>query len=221
MTNIAQLESQLAAQKLVPLFYTGETDKALLAVNALYESGIRVFEFTHRGPEAMKVFQALVQQRDKAWPGMFLLIGTIFTAQQAEQYHLAGADGLVSPCYDAGVSQYTREKGVFWIPGCMTPTEIHQSAQSGCSWIKLFPGNTVGMGFLRSIKPVFPQLKFMVTGGVELDIENIRQWFQSGAHALGLGSNWISSDALATGDVQLIRDRSRRGIEILHQLKQQ
>ena len=67
---------------------------------------------------------------------------------------------------------------MLWIPGCMTPTEIHVAQQHGAALIKLFPGNILGPGFMTAIKDLFPGQLFIPTGGVDMNHENINAWFQ-------------------------------------------
>ena len=43
---------------------------------------------------------------------------------------------------------------------------------------------------------MFPDLLFLPTGGVEINQENMDEWFNSGVSAVGLGSKLISKDIL-------------------------
>ncbi len=218
MSSTATIQDALLAQRLVPLFYTGETAIAVTILEQLYAQGIRVLEFTHRGNKAPVVFGAMERIRSERYPDMKLLVGTIFSPEQAEQYLEAGADGLVSPCYTPELAGFVNEKEAFWIPGCMTPTEINTAASTGAEWIKLFPGNTLTPDFVRAIKPVFPALNFMITGGVSLDPSNIGSWMQSGAAAVGLGSQWINSSILEKNDIALLKQHTDRAVQIAQQI---
>ncbi|MEL4486132.1 hypothetical protein AAEH76_21550, partial [Shewanella algae] len=82
------------------------------------------------------------------------------------------------------------------MPGCMTPTEIHIAAAAGCNLIKLFPGNVLGTSFVQAIKPLFPSLDFVVTGGVEANKQNIELWLKAGVMGVGLGSKFITEDII-------------------------
>src|SRR5690606_34504600 len=103
-------------------------------------------------------------------------------------YHAAGADFLISPCFYQPISDYVNQHQLTWIPGCMTASEINLAEQNGVGFVKLFPGNLLGPQYVTAIKPLFPELLFMPTGGVSLDPENIRGWFNSGVTAVGMGS---------------------------------
>lgn len=85
----------------------------------------------------------------------------------------------------------------------MTPTEIAFAEELGAKLIKLFPGDILRPSFLKAIKPLFPDFKFMPTGGVDITQESIKSWKQGGVYSVGLGSklfahsdssndNWLS-----------------------------
>jgi 2-dehydro-3-deoxyphosphogluconate aldolase/(4S)-4-hydroxy-2-oxoglutarate aldolase len=88
----------------------------------------------------------------------------------------------------------------------MTPTEINFAEQLGATLIKLFPGDTLGPAFLKAIKPLFPDLSFMPTGGVDIKKESLDQWLTAGVAALGFGSKLFQSPEDAT-DYEWLTER--------------
>ncbi|MEJ2881195.1 bifunctional 4-hydroxy-2-oxoglutarate aldolase/2-dehydro-3-deoxy-phosphogluconate aldolase [Pedobacter sp. GR22-6] len=183
----------------IPVYYHEDAEECKAIVKACYEGGIRVFEFTNRGSNAAVNFKILLQYRDENFPDLQLGIGTIKNVIQAEQYLDLGADFLVSPIVKEDISKLALAKGTLWIPGCMTPTEINLAEELGAPLVKLFPGDTLGPGFLKAIKPLFPGLKFMPTGGVDVTKENIDNWLNAGVSALGFGSKLFLKPAGASG----------------------
>ncbi|SDK50555.1 2-dehydro-3-deoxyphosphogluconate aldolase / (4S)-4-hydroxy-2-oxoglutarate aldolase [Pedobacter sp. ok626] len=172
----------------IPVYYNEDAQTCIEVVKASYAGGIRVFEFTNRGPKAPENFKALLAYRNEHFPDMKLGIGTIKTVAQAEAYIELGADFIVSPIVRADLAEITASHNILWVPGCMTPTEINLAEELGAPLVKLFPGDTLGIGFLKAIKPLFPNLKFMPTGGVDVNKENIDNWLNAGVTALGFGS---------------------------------
>ena len=199
MTLISNTLQTILDYPVIPVYYHQDPDTCIQVLEACYEGGIRVFEFTNRGEQAPENFKALLAYRNDHFKDLNLGIGTIKTAQQAKDYISAGADFIVSPIVKEAVAQVAAEHGIFWIPGCMTPTEISFAEELGAQLIKLFPGDTLGAGFLKAIKPLFPALKFMPTGGVDLSKSNVEGWLDAGVSALGFGSKLFSNDAGATG----------------------
>src|SRR5699024_6495357 len=77
------------------------------------------------------------------------------------------------------------------IPGAMTPTEILTAYENGGDIVKVFPGNIMGPRYLKDVHGPLPHIPLMPTGGVNLD--NIKEYFQSGAIAVGLGSALVNT----------------------------
>jgi 2-dehydro-3-deoxyphosphogluconate aldolase/(4S)-4-hydroxy-2-oxoglutarate aldolase len=178
----------IQAYPVIPVYYNEDADTCIEVLKATYAGGIRVFEFTNRGGNATENFKALLAYRNEHFADMQLGIGTIKTVEQAEAYIKIGADFIVSPIVRADLAKVCADHGVMWVPGCMTPTEINFAEELGAPLVKLFPGDTLGIWFLKAIKPLFPNLKFMPTGGVDVNKENIDNWLNAGVTALGFGS---------------------------------
>jgi 2-dehydro-3-deoxyphosphogluconate aldolase/(4S)-4-hydroxy-2-oxoglutarate aldolase len=209
---------QICAGGLLPLFYNDEEETCIKVVKALYDGGIRTIEFTNRGKNSLNNFKALVAVKAEM-PGLLLGIGTIKTGEQANSFIDAGADFLVSPVFDATVSDVAYMQKIAWIPGCMTPTEIHTAQQAGCRLVKLFPGNALGPGFVEAIKPVFSGIRFVVTGGVDATKENIELWMKSGVAGVGLGSKLITPAILQSGNFEQLTTTAASLVSIIQQIK--
>ncbi|PZR22478.1 MAG: bifunctional 4-hydroxy-2-oxoglutarate aldolase/2-dehydro-3-deoxy-phosphogluconate aldolase [Citrobacter freundii] len=210
---------QIKKQRVLPLFYNDDKDVCVAVTRALYEGGIRVIEFTNRGKHAMDNFKAMLAAKKEGMSDLLLAVGTIRTAEQASAFIAAGADFLISPVFDANVCDVAYLNKILWLPGCMTPTEIHTAENAGCKLVKLFPGNILGPGFVSAIKELFPAMDFMPTGGVEVTEENISAWFSSGVCAVGLGSKMISKTVLANKDYATITKLAKEALAITANIK--
>jgi 2-dehydro-3-deoxyphosphogluconate aldolase / (4S)-4-hydroxy-2-oxoglutarate aldolase len=219
MNNSENMISRIREQKILPLFYHQDTQTCLGVIRALYDAGIRVIEFTNRGECALDSFKNLVAARNREMPDLVLAAGTIRTATQAKSFIDAGADFLVSPVFDAEVSDIAYLNKILWIPGCMTPTEIHLAESNGCKLVKIFPGNLLGPSFISSIKELFPNLDFIPTGGVENEYENISAWFSAGVCAVGMGSKLISKKMLDEGDYSKITQSAKEALANVRSIK--
>jgi 2-dehydro-3-deoxyphosphogluconate aldolase/(4S)-4-hydroxy-2-oxoglutarate aldolase len=191
-----QALAALLEQKLLPLYYHDDAATSVAVLKALYEGGIKVIEYTNRGTNALSNFKELRKAVDAEMPGMLLGIGTIKNIQQAQEYLDAGTDFIVCPSTNAEVANITHAAGLLWIPGCMTPTEITAAENAGAALVKIFPGNLLGPSYISAVKDLFPGLKFMPTGGVEAEADNLRGWFKSGVVAVGMGSKLITKELI-------------------------
>jgi len=213
MHSIEKVSQHILSSKLIPLFYENDVVVVTEVVKALYAGGIRTIEFTHRGVNALENFKVLVALKNEM-PDLFLGIGTIKNEVDAKNYIDAGADFLISPVFDASVDDIAYLHKVLWIPGCMTPTEIHHAQVAGCNIIKLFPGNVLGPGFIEAIKPLFNDVHFLVTGGVDATEQSILSWLNAGAAGVGLGSKLITKSLLANKQYGELTEISKQLLSI-------
>ncbi|QNH61028.1 bifunctional 4-hydroxy-2-oxoglutarate aldolase/2-dehydro-3-deoxy-phosphogluconate aldolase [Hymenobacter sediminicola] len=179
---------------IVPVFFHADAAYATRIVQACYDGGLRVFEFTNRGTQAFDVFGELVKFVRENCPELLLGIGTIYTAADAERFIEAGADFVVQPCITAEVAEACRRHQTPWMPGTMTVREVYEATQLGAALVKIFPGNVVGPGFIKSLRGPMPSVPLMVTGGVEPTTESLREWFGAGVNVVGMGSQLFKND---------------------------
>jgi 2-dehydro-3-deoxyphosphogluconate aldolase/(4S)-4-hydroxy-2-oxoglutarate aldolase len=194
-------------QGVIPLYYHPDEIVSIDILQALYESGIRIVEYTNRGKQALKNFRSLKKETYRQFPDLILGLGTLTDTRTAGKGIQNGADFLVSPGYIKELSKFSDNENLLWIPGCMTPAELIPAQNDGITLIKIFPANTVGPGFVKSVKEVFPDLLFMPTGGV--DSGNMESWFNAGASAVGMGSGLISKAIVENKDWQLLKTKTR------------
>lgn len=206
---------------LLPLFYQDDEQICLKVVETLYEAGIRTLEFTNRGPRAFLNFKELIKEKIRSMPDLLLGVGTIKNGIEAKSFIEFGADFLVSPFLDEDIAKVSSQYNMLWIPGCMTPTEIHKSQNLGCHLIKIFPGNILGTGYLDAIMPIFPGLSFLITGGVDTSEPNIRAWFKSGASGVALGSKLITPDVLLKKDYDGLNSNTTRLLGWIQEIKKE
>ena len=201
MKTVSQKEiiQQMGQDGLVPVFNHTDAEVAMRVLDACYKGGVRVFEFTNRGENALEVFEVLVEH-SKAYGDLILGIGTIFSAEKAKAFFDVGAQFIVSPAMIPEMANFCKTVDVLWVPGCGTVTEIYQATQLGAKIVKVFPGNVLGPGFVKSVKAVFPNLPIMPTGGVAPTEDNLRAWFDAGVTCVGMGSKLIEKEIIGSGD---------------------
>ncbi|MDR2046436.1 MAG: bifunctional 2-keto-4-hydroxyglutarate aldolase/2-keto-3-deoxy-6-phosphogluconate aldolase [Clostridiales bacterium] len=123
--------------------------------------------------------------------GVIVGAGTVLDAETARAAILAGAEFVVSPAASAEVVKLCNRYSAAVFPGIATATELLSVLEYGADFVKLFPAD---IAVLKALRAPFPNVKFMVTGGVSL--RNLDDWFAAGASACGAGSNLTaSSDA--------------------------
>lgn len=219
MKTVQEITDAIVAQGMLPLYYNSDEEVSIHILKAIYKAGIRAVEYTNRGEAALKNFSRLVEVKNAEMQDMLLGVGTVKTLSDAENYFQAGADFFISPGFVPEVAEFVHQKKMFYGPGCMTPSEIIAAENAGVKFIKLFPGNMLGTEFLSSIKPVFPNLIFMPTGGVDTTRESIESWFKAGVSAVGMGSKLISKKRMAEKDYQSIESETQKVLELIRTVR--
>jgi len=203
------------ATRVIPVFYNGDAETAKNVVRACYLGGIRSFEFANRGPGALEVFRQLVPFVRSECSGMILGVGSISDGLSAWRFISAGAAFVVGPQFVPWVGRVCRLRGVAYLPGCGTVSEVGRAQRAGCEVCKVFPGDVLGPKFVRGLMAPMPWSRIMVTGGVKPERENLDSWFSAGASCVGMGSNLFPKDAVAEGDWERITRLCRETMELV------
>ncbi len=185
---------------LLPLFNIADLEVCKEVIRASYQAGLRAFELTNRDKQALGIFRKLAPFVAEEMPDLSLGAGTILDGHSAEQFMDAGADFIIAPTMDPDTAAACRERHVPWIPGTMTPTEIHHAYKYGAEVIKIFPSSVLGVEYLRQILAPLPFVKAIVTGGVKMDGPSIVSWKEAGVFAIGLGSGLFTHDLISRHD---------------------
>lgn len=219
MMTTQQVTNSIKQQGMLPLYFNADEKISIDVLKAIYKAGIKAVEYTNRGESAFNNFKAMIKLRNAEMPGLLIGIGTIKNLVQAKEYIQAGADFLVSPGFVYEIAEYSVTNDIFYSPGCMTPSDIIAAENAGIKFIKLFPGNILGIEFMTTIKDVFPNLLFMPTGGVDTTKENIEAWFKAGVCAVGMGSKLISKVLMEQKDYQTIEVVTSSVLSLIQSIK--
>src|SRR3990172_959062 len=204
---------------LVPIFYHADVEVATHIVQACLAGGAKCVEFTNRGDQAHLVFEKLVQRFNTQ--EVILGAGSVIDAATAALYIQLGANFIVSPVLVPETARLCNRRKVAYSPGCGSVSEISQAEELGVEICKIFPGTQVGRpGFVKSVKGPMPWTRLMPTGGVSPSEENVKSWIEAGAACLGMGSQLISKDLLASGDYAAISENVKNVLAWIAEARQ-
>jgi 2-dehydro-3-deoxyphosphogluconate aldolase/(4S)-4-hydroxy-2-oxoglutarate aldolase len=128
----------------------------------LLADGLTTVEITFRSPAAADAIR-----RVSAIDGLTVGAGTVLDEEQLAAAAEAGASFAVAPSTNPVVIDAARHAGIPFVPGAATPTEIERARSLGCDVIKIFPAAVLGgPAFIRAVSAVFPDVKFIPTGGI-------------------------------------------------------
>jgi len=191
-------------------------DLTIKMVDALISGGVTGIEITYTTPQAEEVVRVL---KDSYGDKIILGMGTLSKPEQAQTAKEAGANFLVSPICEPNLVKAMVSSGLVTMAGALTPTEIFQAYELGVDVVKVFPGSLTGPKYIKAIHGPFPYIEMMPTGGVSRD--NIRDWFEAGAVAIGAGSALCPKNLAAEGKFNEITKRAAEFVEIVKKSRPQ
>jgi len=175
--------------RIVPVLTVESADDAERACEAILAGGLASVEITFRTAAAPEAIRRAVKL-----DGLEVGAGTVLTSMQLDAAVEAGAAFAVAPSTSATMVRAAQSAGIEFIPGAATATEIDQARALGCRLVKLFPAALIGgPAFVRAVSPVFPDLRFVPTGGINLD--NLAEYLRLPSVA-ACGGTWICEPAL-------------------------
>jgi 2-dehydro-3-deoxyphosphogluconate aldolase/(4S)-4-hydroxy-2-oxoglutarate aldolase len=174
------------ATPLVPVLHVENPDHAEPLLRALTGAGIVALEVTLRTANALKVIERMSRLDGHAVVGA----GTITRQGQFEQVKNAGARFVVSPALTPDLAEGAHAAGLPYLPGIATPTEALRARELGFLELKFFPADLMGgVGFLKHVAPLYPELHFCPTGGVS--DKNIRDYL-SQPNCIAAGGGYLA-----------------------------
>ena len=186
-----QLLQEIIDAGVIAVIRAPSAEILLPIAQALIDGGVSAIEVTMSTPKAIRGIEMLADHfGDRAVIG----VGTVLDAATARDAIAAGAQFVLSPCFDEDVVATTRRYGKISVPGAFTPTEILKAWTCGADIVKVFPSTILGPGYIRDLLAPLPQLKLTPTGGV--DAKNAGEWIKAGAVCVGAGSSLVSKDAM-------------------------
>lgn len=183
-------------------------ERAYESAKAVIKGGIKGIEVTFSVPQADKVIADLKSEYQEN-ASVVIGAGTVLDAVTARLAIIAGAEFIVSPCFDQTTAELCNLYQVPYMPGCMTITEMKQAMESGADVVKLFPANNFTPQMIKAAKAPLPQVNIMPTGGINLD--NLMEWKQAGAIMAGVGGNLFKG--AAEDNYDLVAQTAKKYIE--------
>ena len=179
------LLEKIQEHKIVPVVVIKNIEDTVPTLKALCDGGLPVAEITFRTACAADAIRLAC----KEFPDMLIGAGTVINAEQANAAIDCGAKFIVGPGFAASVAEVCRDRGVTYLPGCVTPTEIITAISYGIDVVKFFPcSNFGGLATIKALSAAFPSVRFMPTGGVSA--ENVLD-FLAFDKIVACGGSWM------------------------------
>src|SRR5436190_4478921 len=212
MASRTEISARIMELGLVAIIRTPTRELVLPACEAIIKGGLTVVEVTMTVPDALI---ALREMSEKFGTQALIGAGTILNAEQCHAAIDAGADFIVTPITKPEIVEAAHQRNKPVMLGAYTPTEAQLAHEAGADFIKIFPADKLGPGYIKSIRAPLQHLRIVPTGGV--DLQTAPAFLKAGCAALGVGSslitaeilktrNWVELTRLAGEFVRLVRD---------------
>ncbi len=197
----------LGRTPVMPVLTINSLASAAPLARALVEGGVTVFEVVMRTPVALDALRAM----KAAAPEALIGVGTLMTADDVARAVSAGADFGVSPGCTPALAEAVLAHGLPMLPGVATASEVMLARQYGFRELKYFPAQgAAGVGWLRDMSGVFPDVIFCPTGGIRP--ADIPAYLALPNCQMVVGS-WVTPAALVqAGDWDAIRALARQAM---------
>jgi len=198
-----ELIAEMHRHRLVAVVRSKSAAEALQTAEGAAQGGVKFVEITFTVPGALDVIEQLAKRSD-----FHVGAGTVLSDEQAHQAITAGARFIVSPSLELNLVPICRGADVACISGAATPTEIVSANRAGADLVKIFPADCVGgPHFVRQMLGPFPDVRFMVSGGV--DESNVQEYVRLGVTGICLGSATLHDVLLKEGRKGLAKQAHR------------
>lgn len=203
--------TNLINEAFVLVLRTNTKDEGIETAKAAIKGGCNIIEVTFTIPNADKVIEELIKDKNEE---VVIGAGTVLDAETARIAILAGAEFIVSPSFDRETATLCNRYGIPYIPGCFTPREIKEARECGSDVIKLFPGSAFKPTIVKDLKAPIKGIAVMASGGV--GFENMDEWFNNSCDIVSIGSAIIKLK-----DPAKIEAETRKYIERVKKLRMQ
>jgi 2-dehydro-3-deoxyphosphogluconate aldolase/(4S)-4-hydroxy-2-oxoglutarate aldolase len=168
----------------IPVLMLDQVTEARALAEVLVAGGLRVIEVTLRTAAGLRAIEEMRQV-----PGAIVGAGTVTNPEQFEDALTAGAEFVVSPGLTERLARIAIGKGVPFLPGVATASDIMRGLDLGLDHFKFFPATAAGgIGALKALSAPFHQCRFCPTGGITA--ETAPDWLALKS-VLCVGGSWI------------------------------
>jgi 2-dehydro-3-deoxyphosphogluconate aldolase/(4S)-4-hydroxy-2-oxoglutarate aldolase len=175
---------------------------------ALLAGGVNVVEITMTTPNAIEAIRAA-----KAAVGgrAVIGVGTVLDAGACKRAIDAGAEFVVTPILRTELIPIAHAAGRAIMVGAYTPSEAQIAHEAGADFVKIFPAETLGPVFIKSVLAPLPHLRIIPTGGLE--VHNVAAFLKAGCVALGAGGSLVSSAILEKSDWPALTAKAKEFVQ--------
>ena len=208
MRTKAEIISRLVKPGIIAVVRAQKAEQVPPLCEALLAGGVLAIEITMTTPNALA---AIRDARTRFAERALIGVGTVLDGKTCQAAIDAGAEFVVTPICRIELVKLAQAADRPIMLGAYTPTEAQLAHEAGADFVKIFPADTLGPGFIKSLRAPLPHLKIVPTGGV--DVGNVADFLKAGCAALGVGSSLVSTKILADADWPELTRRAKEFVK--------
>lgn len=208
--NKTDVINKILEEKVIVIVRGLKDEDIIPFAQAVYDGGIRAIELTYNASnpdEDVKNADNIKRLVEHFGDKMLIGAGTVLKENQVELTKKAGGQFIISPDANLSIIKKTCELGMVSIPGALTPTEVQAAHLAGADFVKLFPINVLGAGYVKDLKAPLSHIKMLAVGGINEN--NIEEFLKAGAVGFGIGSNIVNKQLIEAGDFKAITNLAK------------
>lgn len=201
----------LSGLGILPVLVIEYLEDAVPLAKALQAGGIKAVEVTLRTPVALAACEAIKAECD----GLIVGVGTLTRKDQIDEVARLGLDFAISPGLTEELVNYAKEKGIAYLPGVATASEVMRGIELGLTSFKLFPAEAVGgIPLLKSLAGPFQGVVFCPTGGINAAS---CQKYLALSNVACIGGSWfVQADWLKNKDWAAITESAKETMALVN-----
>src|SRR5689334_8205061 len=191
MPSKAEIISRLVNPGIIAVVRAQKPEQVLPLSEALIAGGVIAIEITMTTPNAIA---AIRDARQKIGDRALIGVGTVLDLETCRSAVSEGAQFVVTPVLRPEFVPIVHAADRPIMLGAYTPTEAQLAHEAGADFIKIFPADNLGPGYIKALRAPLPHLRIVPTGGV--DVGNVADFLKAGCAAVGAGSSLVSTKIL-------------------------
>ena len=131
----------------------------------MQKTSINIVELTLREGYCVEGIDLLLNNKN-----IHVGLGTVYHPDQLDGINTDKIDFIVSPGFSLELYEFTQHERILYIPGIETASEIIKAINNNLMLLKFFPAEQAGgILKLKSFREVFKDVRFICTGGINLE----------------------------------------------------
>ena len=189
-----------------------------LAMNSLYEGGIRILDIAFQQDNESTIQQAIndIKHANDLFDGkLFIGMGNVLSMEQMEYAIEANVKYIISPISDKAIIDCAKAHNIFTITGAMTSCEIYQANQWGTDMVMIYPAGYLGpkyIGYMVNKGPL-NYIDTVACGGVNKD--NIKSLLYADCKAAVVGQYLADKELVRKHEFDKLKQKTETFLSLI------